>query len=346
MNIPRAIVVGAGPAGCAAAYTLAKKSINVTVLEQGRPGKDKTCGDALLPSAIELISIFGINQDRLKVLGGYHSDRVSIYIDNLLVRQSIYKHESGWVIPRAVIDQAIRDITAKYASFQYETCVTDLIIKPPGDLQLSLRHQDGTGDQVECDAVILATGSANRLSKKLDISGRPNRAFALSVYAEIPPANVHTFQFVDSRSRIYWWIFPISEKIANLGVCVLDEKLKVDIKLLAENFIKERRAHPLGSWRGGWGPLWSGLGQRWHHPAGVISCGDAAGLINPHTGEGMTAALRSGKQAGEAISNYLSGNRNPATLKQYSRWIIEHFSQQYTLTTSLQNWHNLYDTHL
>ena len=88
MSVSRAIIVGAGPAGCAAAYTLAKKSIDVTVFERGQPGKDKACGDALLPSAIELMSLFGIGQERIKALGGYRYYRVNLYVDELLVRQS------------------------------------------------------------------------------------------------------------------------------------------------------------------------------------------------------------------------------------------------------------------
>ena len=342
MSISRVIIVGGGPAGCAAAYTLAKESISVTVFERGQPGKDKACGDALLPSAIELMSLFGIDQDRIKALGGYRCDRVNSYINKLLMRQSAYKNKAGWVIPRAVIDQEIRNITAECASFQYETCVTDLIIESPGSLKLSLRYKDGTSDRIKCDAAILATGSMNRLSKKLNIDGKPHKAFAISVYAEIQLPGAQVFQFVDSCQPVYWWIFPISENAANMGVCVLNEKLKVNIKLLVKKFLKEHRANPYGKWRGGWGPLWSGLGQYWHHPSGVVSCGDAAGLINPYTGEGMTAALRSGEQAGKAISSYLLGNRGPRKLEQYSKWIIEHFSRQYKLTRSLQTWNDLY----
>lgn len=329
MNISKVIVVGGGPAGCAAAYTLAKESISVTVFERGQPGKDKACGDALSPSATELLRLFGIDQDRIKALGGYSYDRVNFYIGKLFIRQSRYGNKTGWVIPRAVVDQEIRNITAKCASFQYETCVTDLIIEPPRNLKLSLKRKNGMDDQVECDAVILATGSMNRLSKKLNIDGKPHKAFAISVYAEIQQPDAQAFQFVDSREHAYWWIFPISEKVANLGVCVFNEKLKAKIKLLVEEFLKEHHAKPIGKWRGGWGPLWSGLGQYWHHPSGVVSCGDAAGLINPHTGEGMAAALRSGKQAGKAISSYLLGNRDPIKLEEYSKWIIEHFSRQY-----------------
>jgi flavin-dependent dehydrogenase len=128
---------------------------------------------------------------------------------------------------------------------------------------------------------------------------------------------------------------PISEKIANMGVCVFNEKPKDNLKLLGEQFWEDHHASPLGRWRGGWGPLWSGLGQYWHHPSGIVSCGDVAGLINPYTGEGMTAALRSGEQAGKAISSYLQGSHDLLKLEEYSRRIIEHFSQQYRVNPSL-----------
>jgi menaquinone-9 beta-reductase len=325
----RVIVVGGGPAGCAAAYTLVKESINVTVLEQGQPGKDKACGDALIPSATSLLNLFGIDHEQIKALSGYHYNRVDVYLDTLLINQAEYKNMTGWVIPRAIIDQEIRNVTAKHALFQYETRVTDIKIEPTGSPKLFSVYKDGTSNQIECDAVILATGSNNRLSKKLGIDGKPHKAFAITTYAEIQRLDTLMIQFFNSHENNYRWIFPISERVANVGVCVFNEKPKVNLRLLGEELLREYHATPLGKWRSGWGPLWSGRGQYWHHPSGIVSCGDAAGLINPHSGEGITAALRSGEQAGKAIFNYLRENNNSLKLEEYSKWIFEYFSQKY-----------------
>jgi geranylgeranyl reductase family protein len=341
MSTSTVIIVGGGPAGCAAAYTLAKGSINVIVFERGQPGRDKTCGDTLVPSATELVSLFGINQERMKALGGYRYNRINLCVDKLLVRELEYKNKAGWVIPRSTIDQEMRNVVAEFASFQYETCVTDLETKPTGSLKVSLRYKDGASNQIECAAVILATGSMTRLSKKLGIDGKPRKAFAISMYVEIQQTDALMFQFLDSCEPGYRWVFPISEKVANIGVCVLDEKPKANLRSLGEELLREHHANPLGRWRGGWEPLWSGLGQYWHHSSGVVSCGDAAGLINPYLGEGITAALRSGEEAGKAILSYLVGNRDPFKLDEYSKWVIEHFSQQYRLTPSLQTWNDL-----
>jgi geranylgeranyl reductase family protein len=341
MGKSRVMIVGGGPAGCAAAYTLAKKSVDVTVFERGQPAKDKACGDALVSSAVKLLGLFGISEDRIMALGGHGVNLVDMYLDNVLIRHAEYKNNVGWVIPRAVIDQEIRNITAKYASFQYETTVTDLVVEPTGSLGLSLEYKDGRSDQVGCDAVILATGAKNRLSNKLGIHGKPNKSFAVSVYAEIPRLDALIFEFVDSCKPGYRWIFPVSGKMANVGVCILGEKPEANLRLLGEELLKEHHALKRGRWRGGWGPLWSRLGRYWHHPSGVVSCGDAAGLISPYGGEGMTAALRSGEQAGETISDYLLGNRDLHKLEEYSQWVIKHFSHEYRLTPSIQTWNNL-----
>src|SRR5882672_4412975 len=58
-----AVIVGAGPAGCSAALTLAAKGASVLVAEQGEPGKDKPCGDAYVPAAVDLAKQLGVAID-------------------------------------------------------------------------------------------------------------------------------------------------------------------------------------------------------------------------------------------------------------------------------------------
>ena len=70
--------------------------------------------------------------------------------------------------------------------------------------------------------------------------------------------------------------------------------------------------------RGGVLPLWSGKGTAWSQEASVVSCGEA-GLIDPISGEGLTAALVSGRRAGEPVASLLSGE--PGALNDYSRWV-------------------------
>jgi flavin-dependent dehydrogenase len=71
----------------------------------------------------------------------------------------------------------------------------------------------------------------------------------------------------------------------------------------------------------------------WSHEAGVVSCGDAAGLVDPISGEGLTAALVSGKRAGAAVASFLSGK--PGALDAYSRWAHDWGQARYA--PSLEN---------
>ena len=65
----------------------------------------------------------------------------------------------------------------------------------------------------------------------------------------------------------------------------------------------------------------------------MVSCGDAAGLVDPISGEGLTAALVSGKRAGAAVASFLSGK--PDALADYSRWVRDWGQARYA--PSLEN---------
>jgi flavin-dependent dehydrogenase len=73
--------------------------------------------------------------------------------------------------------------------------------------------------------------------------------------------------------------------------------------------------------------LWSGRGTTWHQAGGLVSCGDAAGLIDPYSGEGTSAALISGSRAGASIAAFVMGDAS--ALPKYSRWVTAFFSAQY-----------------
>ncbi len=80
---------------------------------------------------------------------------------------------------------------------------------------------------------------------------------------------------------------------------------------------------------GGVEPLWSGSASKWHHAGGVVSCGDCAGLVDPLTGEGITAAFVSGDMAACAVAGYLGG-QGAVALEGFSLRIGEVFSAKYT----------------
>ena len=97
---PRVAVVGAGPAGCAAAMTLGHADIDVYLFERGQAGKDKACGDALLPSALEILQHYGIAAEDLAAIGGVPFERIDLWTSDSPLWKLHTGARCGWIIPR------------------------------------------------------------------------------------------------------------------------------------------------------------------------------------------------------------------------------------------------------
>jgi flavin-dependent dehydrogenase len=315
-------IVGAGPAGCAAALALAEAGRSAVAIERGRPGKDKACGDAYTPGAVEALYAYGLTPAILADLGGrpYRQNIISGYGEHYVSEDE--GDISGWVIRRATVDQWLRDRVAEKMTIWYETSVT-AIQAHGGEFSLMLRTPRGE-ERLQSSAVVLATGAANHLSRAWGIAGEPILGASLSLYAnagsEAPEGLDFCFDEISKPG--YAWIFPMCDRI-NVGVCALGPQSAETLRQRAVAFAQRWQPLPGTTWRGGGHALWSRNGTAWHHVAGIVSCGDAAGLTDPISAEGITAALLSGRQAGLAIARYLDRGRDEQALHSYSAWVRE-----------------------
>lgn len=328
-----AIVVGGGPAGCAAYHALARAGISVVLLESGGRGRDKACGDALVPSAVALLAGLGLPAARLEALGGHRFDAIDLRADRQLIWRLMVEG-GGYVMPRAVFDQALRDTCSEGVVYNARV----VSVERDGDSWTAAAGLAGT---FRASAVVLACGAGPRLSARLGIDGAPLASAAISTYVDTPSAAGVTFDFFDASQPGYGWSFSIGAERVNAGVCRLGAS-STSLRRLAQSYLSTMEfAEPL-RWRGGGGPCWSGHGRQWHLEDGLVSCGDAAGLIDPISGEGITAALQSGLWAGEAAADYLrSGRRSPVSLRAYSERIRVHFGAQYLFTPFRRVWADL-----
>src|ERR1700751_84101 len=123
------VVIGAGPAGCSAALTLAATGVSVLVAEQDQPGKDKPCGDAYVPAAVGLARQLGLSMDAFSRCGRPFAG-LDLLKSGDLVGRSDLCGETGCVARRAVVDQALRDLAAKSCRVAYGMRVNSLMISP------------------------------------------------------------------------------------------------------------------------------------------------------------------------------------------------------------------------
>jgi flavin-dependent dehydrogenase len=328
----RIAVIGAGPAGCAAALALAEAGFRATVYERGAPGKDKPCGDAYSPDAVAWLATHGIATTTLQALGGRPIYSTRIRKDGAQLLQ--FEHpagQNGWVVPRAALDQALRDIVAPHAEIRYRTTAQD-IMKQAGGWEVVTQSGDAPRTQETYDAIILAQGSGGAFARRFGVDGKPVMGASLSAYARlVAPAGLE-FHYDDPYLPGYAWIFPARDDAVNLGVCALRPAQGSKLRAAGQRFTEALGIGGWRAWRGGGEALWSGQGERWHDPGGLMSCGDAAGIVDPISAEGIDAAFQTGTAAAKAIARYVAANRDEQALADYSAWVAATYRAKYALT--------------
>lgn len=324
-----AIVIGGGPAGAAAATTLARGGARVVVLEAARFPRDKTCGDALGLDARRQLEQLGLLHRvravaratfRGVALTGPSGIRVELSTaDRSLPGFS----DHTYCIPRRVLDHVlIQAAVDEGAELREGVRVRE--VRFDGGRAVGVRCQDGT--ELRAPVVIGCAGEHDPLSRQVGRGKDPRRkAFAVRVYYEdLPePVSLPEIDFGEEVLPGYGWVFPVSPTSANVGVGLRADLLKQrggDLRGLLERYVAHnpsakrwlaggRRATAVRGW-----PLTFGSQARRTSGPGWMLAGDAAGLIDPVTGEGIGNALLSGRLAGEAA---LRGD--PLALASYDR---------------------------
>lgn len=344
------LVVGAGPAGCAAAAAISACGVEVVVLERGRRGKDKPCGDAFLPDAVDQLRRLGVSADATDAVVRPF-DGVDLWEgDRRLWRVGL--PSPGWVAPRAIIDQLLRDRVAESATVAYDQVVRSLE-RREGRWLVSVGSTAGSHrgevNTLRYDAIVLATGSATRLAQSVGLTSHADIGTSATVYAHRAEAGMDDPRLLRCQTSIdfhfgvadfsgYAWVFPVDDLTVNLGVCSLGATRRPLANLLS-SFAADRGWTPFGRVRTGAAPMWTGSQTTWHDDRGIAVCGDAAGLVDPLSGEGIGVALESGSLAGAAIAGHLAGGAD--ALSGYSAELRRRADERMALSPQRRVWSTL-----
>ena len=289
-----AIVVGAGPAGCAAAYDLASAGREVLLLDRAVFPRQKACAGGLtlktvhaLRYSIEPVVRQKISHMRLERTG----DRSTV-----LRRRSPYCYMT---VRQELDDYCLRQTVAKGAEFLQIRAVEASSEDHSG---VTLRVD---GDELRARFVVGADGVHSRI-RHLSDGGNSWfwRAFALE--AAVPVANASgqelVFDFAPVRDG-YGWIFPKGDHV-NVGLYSYATDEKIDRSRLSA-YIDARLGASAQEMIG----QYAGFGAARHTiaPTRTFLVGDAGGFVDPLTGEGIYFAVVSGQAAAEAIVADLEG---------------------------------------
>ncbi|KAB2593187.1 geranylgeranyl reductase family protein [Streptomyces arboris] len=291
------VVVGAGPAGASAAYAAAVAGRRVLLLEKAELPRYKTCGGGIigfsrdsLPPGFELPL-----KDRIHA--------VTFSLDGKFARTRRSRRMLFGLINRPEFDAGLVE-EAQKAGAELRTGVSVVRVEQHGPAVPDRRTVAvvlAGGETVLARAVVGADGSAGRIGAHVGVK---LDQVDLGLEAEIPvPATVAE----DWAGRVlidwgpmpgsYGWVFPKGD---TLTVGVISARGDgAGTKRYLEDFIARLglagfepsvSSGHLTRCRSDDSPLSRGR---------VVVCGDAAGLLEPWTREGISFALRSGRLAGE-----------------------------------------------
>lgn len=323
------IIVGAGPAGSAAAIAARRAGARVVVLDRATFPRNKTCGDAISNRAYDLLG--ELTGSRAPLVGVPHARvdaGIAILPDaNTIVRR--FGEHPGYIVPRLVLD-ALLCTAARDAGAEVREGVAVRAIEIAGGRAVGVRTDDGA---IAAPVVIAADGPGSVAWTAL---GRPYHrdrrlAVAMTLYLEgVRPgawadANEHYFES-DLRAG-YGWIFPDVDGVANVGIYQRADRFHAhgrSLRTLYDAFAEHHRdrldgARIVGRPRSWALPLATGPRLWTKQIDGLLLAGDAANFVDPLAGEGIWQALHSGMLAGAAAVEIAAGDRSTRAAGRYRR---------------------------
>jgi geranylgeranyl reductase family protein len=306
------IIVGAGPAGGAAAYHLAKKGHKVVLIEKETLPRYKPCGGGVSP-------IVG------KWFDFDFTPAISNTVDILqytweledTVEASLGEEtQSMWMVRRDVFDHfLVQQAQSKGAELQDGTEVTG--IELVGDAW-QVNTSNGT---VSGKYLIAADGAKGPMAKMLGFKDRKHRlAGALELETSSPavPAVVH-FEFGMVKNG-YIWNFPKADGYS-IGIGTFRGGDNQNFQKILETYTQGRLQTGINGAKQYEHPLCLWDGDQKLHTDRALLAGEAACMVDPMTAEGIRPAIFSGIKAAEAIDGALAGQSE--AIAKYSEAIAE-----------------------
>lgn len=328
------VVIGAGPAGSSCAYFLAKGGAkDVLLIDKYTLPRDKVCGDCIGPRAITCLHQMGLEEwlkdfYRINCLRLFAPDNSSVA--TYPPKDFSYPAKHACVVPRKILDHRLCQ-TALSAGARFCQIAAKLPLMDEQKVAGIVGVQDGKKVQVKAKLVIAADGSLRPFSTKITRQRVTFPAIALRAYFEDVQKidDCINIFFKEYLHHGYAWVFPTSETTANVGVGVLlSQKLRSKFSLLHlfNRFIESQKnseiadlgcANRISKMKGF--PLQMNLEPSKLIADGALIIGDAAGLVNPLSGEGISFSLESGKLAAQVgLTALKEGDFSIHTLRNYA----------------------------
>ena len=354
-------IVGAGPGGAGAALKLHSLGIPCVLIDQAVFPRDKICGDAISGKAATLLNRldpefmdrFRESTDRQTGVWGIQFSAPNGTMVDIPFKFPYDKEQEpapGFVSRRMDFDHLLIEKVLRSDSISFQQGIRiDRYERIPEGWLLS----DETGNfQVRARLLLVADGANSQFSRKhagLEKDLRHHAGAVRAYFKNVHPPHPEQFielHFIKEVNPGYFWIFPLPNGYANVGLGLRSDYIKKRKVNLREAFLKIVKEHPILAQRfagatmegrlEGYGlPLGSRL--RPISGDGYMLLGDAGHLIDPLTGEGIGNAMYSGFIAAEQAQKCLEkGDFSAGFLKDYDKRVARVLGSEMKLSYQLQ----------
>jgi geranylgeranyl reductase family protein len=304
------LVVGAGPAGSAAAAWAARAGLDVVLADAAVFPRDKTCGDGLTPRAIGELERLGLG-DWVRAHTVNHGLRAHGFGQTLLLPWpggSLPAY--GSAVARTELDDHLRTTAIKAGAHGVDGIRAVDVRRDGGRVAAVVFDRDGERFEIGCERLIVADGVRSTLGKKLGREWHRDTAYGVAARSYVDSGKSDD-PWISSHLELrgetgeilsgYGWIFPLGDGQVNIGVGTLatDKRpANVALRPLMQFYADERRSEfelsgdlrmptsallPMG------GAVSNVAGPNW------ALIGDAAACVNPLNGEGIDYGLEGGR---------------------------------------------------
>ena len=350
------IIVGAGPAGTTAALYAERNNLNCIVVDKATFPRDKICGDALSGKSVRIFDELNLTKE-IEQLDGSEINRITFggpnhkYFDvNLKGNKKNNYITKGFVIPRKVFDYFLfkkaKEVTEILEGFK----VKDLIYKNGKPVGIKGVNRKGDEQIIEAPIILGCDGAHSIISRKLDAYKKDmeHTAVAIRCYYEGVEglSNQIELHYIKEVKPGYFWLFPAGGNKANIGIGLSKNDAKKEDRTLTNimkdvtqsQYFKGRfsNAKPLEKPKGWNLPM--GSIHRKNYGDGYMLLGDAAGLVDPFTGEGIGNAMVAAKYAiSTAKKAKDKGDYSKNVLSEYDQLLWGEIGKELRTSTKLQS---------
>ncbi|HEV8376260.1 MAG TPA: NAD(P)/FAD-dependent oxidoreductase [Candidatus Polarisedimenticolia bacterium] len=335
------LVVGGGPAGATAASLLSREGFEVLLLEKRPRGGQKVCGEFLSSEGVGVLERLGV-LDALKGRGAVPIRLARIHPPSgepcrLLLPRG--HQASGLGLSRALLDETLISCSAASGARVLRGARLTGLAREKDGWRARIRRGDRT-ERVRARLLLGADGRNSRVAALTELGGPPcGLGLGMQVHfrrAAEPEECVDLFLLRDGYAGLApvesgrWCLgalLPVppksSDPFARLAASLSPRARPETFHDSSPDVLDRCTAFPIGvGWRSGEKP-------------GVLLCGDAAGSVDPFSGQGIALALLGGEAAAECLRGIMRG-REIASRRAYAAFLKTEVGARLSVTKPLR----------